>query len=236
MRTAVASPMWPLPGSVPGRCGPRSFRHAEVVGVSTVPRRPVPGRVARVQVLAMGSRPSQTRAGGAQPRHTDSWGGRARRDRVTTPEVRRIPTAVLSAPVNTAGAGARRDTAATGRDASSSWFHRRGEREGRAQLVARRSIEVATPSESDAIGEVALDLIRVATHDPATLQHALNLCRSLSRDDPADERVKRAIQLLEQVTTFLGVPPRPYEVRTAHLPSDASRAGASDHLPPVDAA
>jgi len=53
--------------------------------------------------------------------------------------------------------------------------------------------------------------MRAADHDPAMLQHALVVCRSLSRDDPTDERVKRAIRLLKQVTTFLGVPPHLFD-------------------------
>ncbi|MGH9033889.1 MAG: hypothetical protein ACRDY4_15730 [Acidimicrobiia bacterium] len=94
-----------------------------------------------------------------------------------------------------------------------SWFSPRGGGEEHAQRVARRSIELATRSGSDEIGEVALELMRAGDHDPAMLQHALTLCRSLSRDDPTDQGVKRAIRLLQRVTTFLGVPPHLFDAR-----------------------
>jgi hypothetical protein len=93
------------------------------------------------------------------------------------------------------------------------WFAPRGEREEDAQRVVRRSIELATRSESDEIGEVALELMRAGNHDAATLQHALTLCRSLARDDPTDQDLKPAIRLLQQVTTFLGVPPHLFDAR-----------------------
>jgi hypothetical protein len=64
------------------------------------------------------------------------------------------------------------------------------------------------------MGRVALEIIRVADHDPATLQHALDLCRSLARDDPTNEGVRRAVGLLKRVTKFLGVPPPLFNVRT----------------------
>jgi hypothetical protein len=94
-----------------------------------------------------------------------------------------------------------------------SWFVPRGRREEHAQRVARRSIDLATRPAGDEIGEVALELMRAGDHDPATLQHALTLCRSLSRDDPTDEGLKRAIRLLQRVTTFLGVPPHLFDAR-----------------------
>lgn len=94
-----------------------------------------------------------------------------------------------------------------------SWFGPRGAHEEDAQRVVRRSIDLATRSGGDEIGEVALELMRAGNHDPATLQHALTLCRSLSRDDPTDQGVKRAIRLLQRVTTFLGVPPHLFDAR-----------------------
>ena len=93
------------------------------------------------------------------------------------------------------------------------WFAPRGDREEDAQRVVRRSIDLATRTGSDEIGEVALELMRAGNHDPATLQHALTLCRSLARDDPTDQDLKRAIRLLQQVTTFLGVPPHLFDAR-----------------------
>ncbi len=106
-------------------------------------------------------------------------------------------------------------------DVSPSWFVEGGERDERAQRVARCSIELAARSASDEIGEVALELMRAGDHDPATLRHALAMCRSLSRDDPTDPRVKRAIRLLQDVTEFLGVPPHLFDARRLTAPDVA---------------
>jgi DNA-binding Xre family transcriptional regulator len=84
--------------------------------------------------------------------------------------------------------------------------------------VARRSIELADRSESDQIGAAALELMRTGNHDSATLQHALVMCRSLSRADPGDEQMKRAIRLLQHVTEFLGAPPRLFDARHLSAP------------------
>jgi len=89
----------------------------------------------------------------------------------------------------------------------SSWLTRSGRHEETAQVVVRRSISLATGAPVAHVGSVALELLRVANNDPATLEHALVMCHSLARDDPADERLHRAIRLLEQVTAFLGVLP-----------------------------
>jgi hypothetical protein len=102
-----------------------------------------------------------------------------------------------------------------------SWFVGAGERDEQSQRVARCSIELAARSEGHEIGEVALELMRAGNHDPATLQHALVVCRSLSRDDPADPRVKRAIRLLQDVTEFLGVPPHLFDARRLEPPEGA---------------
>jgi hypothetical protein len=96
-----------------------------------------------------------------------------------------------------------------------SWISLVGEPEEQAQLLARRSIELATRLPSDAMAEAALELMRAANHDPATLEHALVVCRSVARDDPANEQIQRAIRLLEQVVAFLGVPPEVFETGTA---------------------
>jgi hypothetical protein len=105
-------------------------------------------------------------------------------------------------------------------DADPSWLVEHGEREEQAQRLARYSIELASRSDTDDIGDVALELMRAGNHDPATLQHALVVCRSLSRDDPKDQPVKRAIRLLRHVTAFLGVPPSLYDA--LHLPAPAA--------------
>jgi hypothetical protein len=106
-------------------------------------------------------------------------------------------------------------------DVSRSWLVEHGERDEQAQRVARCSIELAGRSEGDEIGEVALELMRAGNHDPATLQHALVVCRSLSRGDPKDKRVKRAIRLLQHVTRFLGVPPRLFDALHVPVPGAA---------------
>jgi hypothetical protein len=90
----------------------------------------------------------------------------------------------------------------------SSWLSRRGGREETAQVVVRRSISLAAAGSGTEVGGAALGLLRVANNDPATLQHALIVCRSLARDDPADERLNDAARLLERVIEFLGVPIR----------------------------
>jgi hypothetical protein len=132
----------------------------------------------------------------------------------------------LPVPAAAAGDSAPRGSAAQDTDVTPSWFFERGEREEQAQRLARHSIELAGRSEVDEIGKVALELMRMGNHDPATLQHALVMCRSLSRGDPSDERMKRAIRLLQHVTTFLGVPPRLFDAR--HLPAaDVARVQAT---------
>ncbi len=108
-------------------------------------------------------------------------------------------------------------TAATPTTSSvrSSWFSQADKPEEPAQRLVRRSVEVASrfPHDDDTLAEAAHELMRVAQHDPALLEHALVACRSLVRDDPTNEQVIRAIQLLEQVTTFLGVPSHPLEMQ-----------------------
>jgi hypothetical protein len=86
----------------------------------------------------------------------------------------------------------------------SSWLTRSGGHEETAQVVVRRSISLATGAPVAQIGGIAVELLRVANNDPATLDHALVVCRSLARHNPADERLQLAIRLLERVTVFLG--------------------------------
>ena len=54
--------------------------------------------------------------------------------------------------------------------------------------------------------------IHLADYDPALLEHALVACRSIARDHLVGDEVMRAIDLLQRVTTFLGVPLQPFEV------------------------
>jgi hypothetical protein len=134
----------------------------------------------------------------------------------------RRPTALVPAPGPAAGDPPPHGTARP--KVGPSWFSQRGEHEEIAQGLARRSIELAEKSGGDDIREVALELMRASNHDAATLQHALVMCRSLSRDDPTDERVKRGIRLLQQVTTFLGVPPPLFDA--GHAPTPGHYAAA----------
>jgi len=105
------------------------------------------------------------------------------------------------------------DRTGPSRDGAASWFAQADKPEEPAQRLARRSVEVASRYSDDAGPEATLELIRLGDHDPALLEHALVACRSLARDDPANEQVTRAIRLLEQVTTFLGVPAHPLETQ-----------------------
>jgi hypothetical protein len=90
----------------------------------------------------------------------------------------------------------------------SSWLSRSGRHEETAQVVVRSSISLAAAGPGADIGRVALALLRVANNDRATLEHALVVCRSLARDDSADERLNAAIRLLERVIVFLAAPAR----------------------------
>lgn len=88
-----------------------------------------------------------------------------------------------------------------------SWFFHRGADE-RVQVVARRSVELAAGDQEEGIGGTALELLRVANHDVATLRHAIGVCRSIIRDSPDHEpMISDAIRLLERVITFLGARP-----------------------------
>jgi hypothetical protein len=79
----------------------------------------------------------------------------------------------------------------------------------RAQLVWAHTLELASQvGDSDPRG-VALELLRAADQDQATVEHALVLGRSRIREDPEDEMARRATVLLEATTGLLGVKPRP---------------------------
>jgi hypothetical protein len=99
--------------------------------------------------------------------------------------------------------------------ARSSWISQVGQPEERAQLLARQSIEIASRFSDTATAEAVLELMRLADYDSAMLEHALVACRSLARDDPTDQQLTRAIWILRQATTFLGVLPPPFETRKA---------------------
>ena len=88
----------------------------------------------------------------------------------------------------------------------SSWLSGSTRHEETVQVVVRRSIGIATAGGDAEVGGVALELLRLANNDPATLEHALVVCSSLARHDPTNERLNRAIRLLERVIAFLAVP------------------------------
>jgi hypothetical protein len=82
----------------------------------------------------------------------------------------------------------------------------------RAQLVWRRALELArSEAPRDRFG-LALDLLRAAHHDPATMAHALALGRRHLRAHAADPVARGAASVLEAAITFLGVRPRQNEV------------------------
>jgi hypothetical protein len=53
-----------------------------------------------------------------------------------------------------------------------SWLTRSGDREEAAQVVVRRNIGLAARDHVEELSGLALDLLRVANHDPTTLEHA----------------------------------------------------------------
>jgi hypothetical protein len=61
---------------------------------------------------------------------------------------------------------------------------------------------------------VALDLLRAARHDPATMAHALTLGRTHLRVHAGDTAARAGARLLEGAIVFLGVKPRTGEVTT----------------------
>jgi hypothetical protein len=96
-----------------------------------------------------------------------------------------------------------------------SWLTCTGEPEQRAQVLTRFAIELAARSDAGDSADAGFELMRAAGHDTAMLEHALVVCHSLARHDPANEDVKLAIRLLRAATTFLGLPPPPFETRSA---------------------
>jgi hypothetical protein len=82
----------------------------------------------------------------------------------------------------------------------------------RAPFVWSRALELAGPAQREDLFRLALELLRSAHHDPATMRHALALGRSWTRQHPADASAASAVGLLERTITFLGVKPRDDEV------------------------
>jgi hypothetical protein len=85
-------------------------------------------------------------------------------------------------------------------------------------LVWSRALELAGPSEREDLFRLALELLRSAHHDPATMRHALALGQTWADAHPDDPTAAQAAGLLERTITFLGVRPRDGEVGGAGQP------------------
>jgi hypothetical protein len=77
----------------------------------------------------------------------------------------------------------------------------------RAQLVWERAHTQPIPSNGHDRFAVALDLMRMAHHDPSTLSHALAIGRNARSRAVGDVSVDAAVQLLERAVAFVGVKP-----------------------------
>lgn len=88
----------------------------------------------------------------------------------------------------------------------------------RAQLVWLRALEL-TDTEAHRDGfALALDLLRTAHHDPATVAHAATLGRTHLRINPHDAAARAGTGILETAITFLGVRPRAGDVTSPARP------------------
>jgi hypothetical protein len=85
----------------------------------------------------------------------------------------------------------------------------------RAQVVWLRALELSGQSAHQDGLESALDLLRSAHHDPATMVHALSLARTYLRDHPDDAVAAGGALLLHSAITFLGVRPHSGDVAGA---------------------
>jgi hypothetical protein len=81
-----------------------------------------------------------------------------------------------------------------------------------AQRVWRHALELIDPLAQHDRFALALDLLRSAHHDTATMAHALSVGRNHLRAHPEDTAAVGAITILEEAITFLGVKPRPGDV------------------------
>jgi hypothetical protein len=82
----------------------------------------------------------------------------------------------------------------------------------RAQLVWRRALELADPAAQEDRFSLALDLLRAAHQDSATMAHALNLGRTRVRLHPHDAVALSGVTILEAAILLLGVKPRSDDV------------------------
>jgi len=81
-----------------------------------------------------------------------------------------------------------------------------------AQRVWRHALELIDPLAQHDRFALALDLLRSAHHDTATMAHALSVGRNHLRTHPDDTAALGAINILEEAITFLGVKPRSGDV------------------------
>jgi hypothetical protein len=82
----------------------------------------------------------------------------------------------------------------------------------RAQVVWRRALELVDPLAQHDRFALALDLLRAAHHDPATMAHALTLGRTHLRAHSEDATARAGVTILEAAIAFLGVRPRTGDV------------------------
>jgi hypothetical protein len=77
----------------------------------------------------------------------------------------------------------------------------------RAQVVWGRALDLAESGQQhDPFGR-ALDLLRAARHDPATMAHALAIGRTHLRAHPGSTVAEAGAGILESAIAFLGVKP-----------------------------
>jgi hypothetical protein len=72
-----------------------------------------------------------------------------------------------------------------------------------AQLICKRSSELAAHAEPGDVDKAALRLARAANYDRATLQHASVIFRTRLRNHPGDKASSDGLRLLTKVLAFL---------------------------------
>jgi hypothetical protein len=77
----------------------------------------------------------------------------------------------------------------------------------RAQLVWQRAVELSDPAVHHDPFALALDLLRVAHHDPDTMAHALTLGARKVQADAGDAAAVGATRVLRAAIAFLGLKP-----------------------------
>jgi hypothetical protein len=75
----------------------------------------------------------------------------------------------------------------------------------RAQTVWQAALDPAAPSRPH--DRIALDLLRAAHHDSATMEHALVIGRSQLAATPDDVATREGVAALDRSIAFLGVRP-----------------------------